>query len=236
MTPIALVTGASRAEGLGFETCKQLKHIGCTVLLTARAAAKAKAHADALGIDSLALDVTSDASVAAAAKAVEQRYGRLDILINNASGDFDPRSPTQATPVKEGEAALGVNLFGPWRTIPAFEPLLLKSAHPRIVNISSEASSFGAPFGMAKRGKNLLAYSVSKAALNALTVKFAAAYAGTPIIINAVCPGWIATYPGTADMGARPVADGAKGVVWAATLPDDGPRGGLFRDGKPLAW
>jgi NAD(P)-dependent dehydrogenase (short-subunit alcohol dehydrogenase family) len=89
---------------------------------------------------------------------------------------------------------------------------------------------------MKTRGGNLIAYAVSKAALNAMTVKFAAAFADTPIIINCVCPGWVATYPGTLEMGARPVSEGAKSVVWAATLPDDGPRGGFFRDGAPLAW
>jgi NAD(P)-dependent dehydrogenase (short-subunit alcohol dehydrogenase family) len=79
-------------------------------------------------------------------------------------------------------------------------------------------------------------YGISKAALNALTSTQAAELADTPIIVNAVCPGLTATYPGAEAMGARSVAAGAAGVLWAATLPDDGPRGRLFRDGEPLGW
>jgi NAD(P)-dependent dehydrogenase (short-subunit alcohol dehydrogenase family) len=238
---IALITGVSRAEGLGFETALQLAARGCHVIVTARDGRKAVANAKLIAsgdvsCEGMALDVMSDVSVAAAAAHLTKKFGRLDILINNASGVFDPSKLTRATPVADGEAALAVNLFGAWRTIQIFEPLLLASAHPRIVNVSSEASSFGSANGMKARGDNLLAYAVSKAALNAMTVKFAAAFAETPIIINCVCPGWVATYPGTLEMGARPVPEGAKGVVWAATLPDDGPRGGFFRDGAPLAW
>jgi NAD(P)-dependent dehydrogenase (short-subunit alcohol dehydrogenase family) len=238
---IALITGVSRAEGLGFEAALQLAARGCHVIVTARDGKKAAANAkltsgEDVSCEGLALDVMSDISVAAVAADLTKRFDRLDILINNASGVFDPSKLTRATPVADGEAALAVNLFGAWRTIQIFEPLLLKSAHPRIVNVSSEASSFGSAKGMKTRGGNLIAYAVSKAALNAMTVKFAAAFADTPIIINCVCPGWVATYPGTLEMGARPVSEGAKSVVWAATLPDDGPRGGFFRDGAPLAW
>ncbi|MFN0193875.1 MAG: SDR family NAD(P)-dependent oxidoreductase [Aestuariivirga sp.] len=238
---IALTTGVSRIEGLGFETARQLAGKGCHVIITARdgktAAANARRLVDqGLSCEGRSLDVMSDASIAAMAGDLSAEFGRLDILINNASGVFDPSKPTRKTPVADGEAALAVNLFGAWRTIQAFEPLLLKSKHPRIVNVSSEASSFGSANGMKARGNNLLAYAVSKAALNAMTIKFAAAFVDTPIIINNVCPGWVATFPGTAELGARPVPEGAAGVVWAATLPDDGPRGGFFRDGQPLAW
>jgi NAD(P)-dependent dehydrogenase (short-subunit alcohol dehydrogenase family) len=238
---IALITGVSRVEGLGFETARQLAAKGCYVFVTARDERSAKRNAELIAkegtaCEGLALDVTSEKSITAAAGKLNERFGRLDILVNNASGVFDPSKKTRVTPVADGEAALAVNLFGAWRTIQIFEPLLLKSKHPRIVNVSSEASSFGSPNGMKTRGDNLLAYAVSKAALNAMTVKFAAAFADTPIIINCVCPGWVATYSGTLEMGARPVPEGAKGVVWAATLPDDGPRGGFFRDGQPLQW
>lgn len=238
---IAVVTGVSRAEGLGFETCRQLALRGIRVILTARDGDRAQAHASSLAAEGLdvrahALDVTSETSASALAASLHRQVGRLDILVNNAAGVFDARAPTVTADFDGVREALEINLFGPWRMIRVMEPLLRLSAHPRIVNVSSEAASFAAPLGMPARGATLGAYAVSKAAQNAMTVKVAAAFAGSPILVNAVCPGWIATYPGTAEQGARPVADGAAGIVWAATLPDGGPSGGFFRDGQPLAW
>ena len=110
----------------------------------------------------------------------------------------------------------------------AFLPLLRRSRHARVVNVSSEAGSLTA------MGGGTPAYSLSKAALNALTRMLAAALRSEKILVNAVCPGWVATDMG--GKGGRPVAAGAASVVWAATLPDDGPTGGFFRDGRPLAW
>jgi NAD(P)-dependent dehydrogenase (short-subunit alcohol dehydrogenase family) len=238
---VALVTGASRREGLGFVVSRQLAEKGITVLLTARDGGAARANAAALAAEGLdvrghALDVTSDASAEALAGEIERGFGRLDILVNNAAGVFDAKAPTIGAGFDSVQAALDINLFGPWRMIRVMEPLLRQSRHPRIVSVSSEAASFAAPNGMPKRGPNLGAYAVSKAAQNAMTVKIAAALDGTPILINAVDPGWIATYPGTAEQGARPVKDGAAGVVFAATLPDGGPSGRFFRDGKELPW
>jgi NAD(P)-dependent dehydrogenase (short-subunit alcohol dehydrogenase family) len=192
--------------------------------------------AEGLSVEGRGLDVSSDAGAAAFAAGLERDFGRLDVLVNNAAGVFDAKAPTVTAEFASVQAALDVNLFGPWRMVRALEPLLRRGRHPRIVNISSEAASFGAPRGMATRGGGLGAYTVSKAAQNALTVKLAAAFKDTPILVNAVCPGWIATYPGTAEMGARPVADGARGVVFAAMLQDGGPSGRFFRDGREMAW
>lgn len=237
---VALVTGASRREGLGFEVARQLARKGFLVVLTARNAEIAETNAAALRDEGsargMALDVTSDASATRLAATLEEEFGRLDVLVNNASGVFDANAPTLGANLDSVRAALETNLLGPWRMINAMVPLLLKSAHPRIVDISSEAASFAAPHGMPKRGPNLGGYAVSKAAQNAMTVKMAAALANTPILVNAVCPGWIATYPGTAEMGARPVSEGAAGVVFASTLPDNGPSGKFFRDGRELPW
>ena len=132
---------------------------------------------------------------------------------------------------------MNVNLFGPWQLTNALLPLLRASAAPRVVHVSSGAGSHAEPqFGLARRGGMAATYGISKAALNALTATQAAELAETPILVNAVCPGLTATCPGAEQMGARPIADGAASVVWAATLPDDGPTGGFFRDGEPLPW
>src|SRR5881392_4024902 len=120
------------------------------------------------------------------------------------------------------------NLLGPWRVCQAFLPLLRKSTAARIVNVSSESGS------LEHMGAGPPAYQVTKAALNALTRTLAGELRHAHILVNSVCPGWVATDMGGA--GGRPVADGAAGIVWAATLPDDGPTGGFFRDGKPLDW
>src|SRR5690349_24321372 len=109
-----------------------------------------------------------------------------------------------------------------------FLPLLRASEHPRIVNVSSEAAS------LAGMGGGTPAYTASKVALNALTRMLADELRGDGILVNAVCPGWVATDMG--GPGGRPVPEGAAGIVWAATLPDGGPSGGFFRDGQPPPW
>jgi NAD(P)-dependent dehydrogenase (short-subunit alcohol dehydrogenase family) len=131
---------------------------------------------------------------------------------------------------------LDTNLFGVWRVTQAFLELLRGSGRGRIVNVSSGAGSHGEPqFGLSS-GPTAASYAVSKAALNALNSKLAAELDGSGVLVNAVDPGLTATAPGMEAMGARPVHEGAASVVWAATLPDDGPTGGFFRDGKPLPW
>jgi NAD(P)-dependent dehydrogenase (short-subunit alcohol dehydrogenase family) len=125
------------------------------------------------------------------------------------------------------QAALDTNLFGAWRMCEAFLGQLRRSGHGRIVNVSSGSGS------ISEMSAGTPAYSVSKAALNALTRILAAELRRDGILVNAICPGWTATDMGG---GGRPVADGARGVVWAAELPDDGPTGGFFRDGRPIAW
>ena len=121
------------------------------------------------------------------------------------------------------------NLLGPWRVCQAFLPLLRKSPAARIVNVSSESGS------LAHMAAGPPAYQVTKAALNALTRTLAGELSGTRILVNAVCPGWVATDMGGAG-APRSLNEGAPGIVWAATLPDDGPTGGFFRDREPLPW
>ena len=239
--PIALVTGANR--GLGFEVCRQLAARGYTVLLTGRDLAKAEAAAAELAssggtVHALQLDAGSDTSVLAAAAAIEEKFGRLDVLVNNAGGNFDSDHLTTTVTMDYVRETLEMNLIGAWRVTQAMLPLLRKSAHARIVNVSSGAGAFESAigFGLTKMGGAAPAYSVSKTALTALTVKLATELKDSGMLINAVCPGWTATYPGGEAQGARPLAEGAASIVWVATLPDDGPSGGFFRDGQPLPW
>ncbi|WP_296705589.1 SDR family NAD(P)-dependent oxidoreductase, partial [Algoriphagus sp.] len=133
--------------------------------------------------------------------------------------------------------ALDTNLLGAWRMIKAFYNLLEQSDQPRIVNVSSGAGSFDDPvFGLAHHFSKVPVYGITKLALNGLTVKLATQFKDSKIKINSVDPGFTATYPGTEDWGARSVKESAKGIVWAATLPDDGPSGGFFKDGEPINW
>ena len=229
---IALVTGANR--GIGLEVCRQLASRGFVVLLTARDAAKAKAAAKKLSnagrVEPLLLDVADPASIKKAAAEVASRYGHLDVLINNAGINYDTWETAEHADIDATVMeTITTNLLGPWRLCQAFLPLLRKSEAGRIVNVSSESGS------LANMGAGPPAYQVTKAALNALTRTLAGELRSAHILVNAVCPGWVATAMGGAG-APRSVQEGAAGIVWAATLPDKGPTGGFFRDGKPLQW
>ena len=224
---LALVTGANR--GIGFETARQLRDRGMTVLIGARDAAKGKEAAGRIGRNAFALplDVADDASVAAAFARIAEEHGRLDVLVNNAGIDYDTDQTAHGADLARARRAMATNLFGAWACAIRAVPLLRDAALPCIVNVSSSA---GALSGM---GGGTPGYGISKAALNALTIKLAAELAEDGILVNAVCPGWVATDMGG---GGRTVAEGARGVVWAATLPADGPTGGFFRDGRRIEW
>ncbi|MFD1147153.1 SDR family NAD(P)-dependent oxidoreductase [Saccharothrix hoggarensis] len=222
--PVAVVTGGNR--GIGREVCRQLAERGHVVVLTARDAAKAAAEADRLGVDHHPLDVTDDASVEALAEYLAQEYGRVDALVNNAAIHYDSWQRASSADLRVVREAMETNFYGPWRTVLALLPLLRAARHARVVNVSSEAASLASMSG------GTPAYGTSKAALNALTLTLAAELPG--MRVNAVCPGWVATDMG--GVGGRPVRHGAAGVVWAATLPADGPTGGFFRDGKRIPW
>jgi NAD(P)-dependent dehydrogenase (short-subunit alcohol dehydrogenase family) len=226
MKTVALVTGGNR--GIGREVCRQLAGRGHAVVLTARSADAAAAAAVAAGAEPLRLDVTDRASVAAAARWVGERHGKLDVLVNNAAISYDTWQRAITADLAEVREAAETNLYGPWLMVQEFLPLLRASGHPRIVNVSSEAAS------LASMGGGTPAYTASKTALNALTRMLASELRRDGILVNAVCPGWVATDMG--GPGGRPVAEGAASVVWAAILPDSGPTGGFFRDGRPLPW
>ena len=225
-TTVSLVTGGNR--GIGREVCRQLAGLGHAVVLTARSADAAAAAARWAGAEPLRLDVTEPDSVTAAARWVSDRYGKLDVLVNNAAITYDTWQRAATADLAVVREAAETNLYGPWLMVEEFLPLLRRGDHPRIVNVSSQAAS------LASMGGGTPAYSASKVALNALTRMLAAELRRDGSLVNAVCPGWVATDMG--GPGGRPVADGAASVVWAAVLPDSGPTGGFFRDGRPVPW
>jgi len=174
------------------------------------------------------LDVTDPASVEQVAAELGSLHGRLDVLVNNAAVHYDTWQRATTADLEVVREALEVNLLGAWQTSLTLLPLLRQSRHGRIVNLSSEAGSLASMDGGPP------AYNVSKAALNALTRMLAGELRRDRILVNAVCPGWVATDMG--GPGGRPVAEGAARVLWAVDLPDDGPTGGFFRDGRPVPW
>ncbi|MFE9751561.1 SDR family oxidoreductase [Saccharothrix saharensis] len=222
--PVAVVTGGNR--GIGLEVCRQLASLGHVVVLTARDAGRARSAAERLGVEHHRLDVTDDASVAALAEHLTGRHGRVDVLVNNAAIHYDTWQRASSADLGVVREAMETNFYGPWRVVLGLLPLLRAARGPRVVNVSSEAGS------LASMGGGTPAYGTSKAALNALTLMLAAELPAMKV--NAVCPGWVATDMGGA--GGRPVAQGAASVVWAATLPEDGPTGGFFRDGARVPW
>lgn len=225
---VALVTGGNR--GIGLETARQLAELGFAALIGVRDLAKGEAAAKRLHgkVEAIELDVAAPEAAARAAAEVERRFGRLDILVNNAAIHYDPSARALKPDWTVIREAFETNVFGAWRVAAAFAPLLGASGHGRLVNVSSEGGS------LASMGAGAPAYSTSKATLNALTRILAAELRGSGVLVNSICPGWVATEMG--GPGGRPVAEGAAGIVWAATLPDDGPTGGFFRDGKGLPW
>lgn len=231
MARIALVTGGNR--GIGREVVRQVATAGDTALLGARNVVQAREVAASLTggpgrVEIVPLDVADRASIARAARHVRNTHGRIDVLINNAAIHYDTSQRGVDADLQIVEEALQTNLLGAWRVTQAFLPMLRRSDHPRIVNVSSESGS------LASMGGGTPAYSVSKAALNALTRVLSDELRSEGMLVNAVCPGWTATEMG--GRGGRPVADGAASVLWAADLPDDGPTGGFFRDGRSLPW
>ena len=222
MSRVALVTGTSR--GIGAEIARQLAADHDFVVY---AGARDPDDVEEIeGIVPIELDVTDEDEIVAAQERIGSEVGHLDTLVNNAGVYGDPVGAADYD-IDRAHEVLEVNTFGPWRLIETFLPLLHRSDAPRIVNVSSGAGQLSDMNG--GRG----AYRVSKAALNALTRTLA--WDEEDVKINAMCPGWVRT-----DMGGsgatRSVEEGADTAVWLATLPDDGPTGGFFRDRESIPW
>lgn len=234
---LAVVTGANR--GLGLETCRQLAQAGYQVILTSRDAAKGKAAVELLGRQGLqvifhVLDVTLAASIEQLARDIERDSGRLDVLVNNAGvfldsiGSDDPAQDSVFdADVAMLRESMETNVYGPLRLCQLLIPLM--QGRGRVVNVSSGMGQLSEMNGCCP------GYRLSKTSLNALTRIFADELKGTQVKVNSVCPGWVRT-----DMGGPGATlskeQGAETIVWLATLPEDGPSGGFFRNKQPIPW
>ena len=215
-----MVSGGNR--GIGLAVVRDLAARGFTVIQGARDPdAAPEVEGD---VHAVRLDVTDGESIGALADGL----ARADVLVNNAAIAYDTWNRAATTDLDFVRDAFETNLFGAWALTQALLPQLRRSGHGRIVNVSSGSGA------LSSMGGGTPAYQVSKAALNALTRTLAAELRGDGILVNAICPGWVATDMGGA--GGRPISAGAASVVWGVTLPDDGPSGGFFRDGEPLPW
>jgi NAD(P)-dependent dehydrogenase (short-subunit alcohol dehydrogenase family) len=234
---VAVVTGANR--GLGLETCRQLAHLGYEVVLTSRDQTKGEQAVQLLANEGLTvyyhpLAVTEPTSIQALADFLKSKFGRLDALVNNAGVLLDSVGSTTGifqAQLDTLRTTMEVNVYGPLLLCQTLVPLM--QGQGRIVNVSSGMGQLVAMTG------GYPAYRLSKTALNALT-RILADELHNPlqninILVNAVCPGWVHT-----DMGGpnapRTPAQGADSIVWLATLPEDGPTGGFFRDRQPIPW
>jgi NAD(P)-dependent dehydrogenase (short-subunit alcohol dehydrogenase family) len=239
---LAIITGVGKETGIGFEVARQLAQIGYRVIITSRKQETADRLAkilmsDGLDIVPMALDVTDELMVKEVAEQIMELYGKLDVLINNATL-FPDQYHTATVAIADIRLVLESNLIGSWCTVKYFTPLLKKSEHPRIVNVSSGSGSFGGEgYSLVNPWRDMISvYSISKTALNAFTLKAAFDLKPDGILVNAATPGLTATHDILADFGGRPVSEGAKSIVFAAILPKNGPTGKFFKNGEIIAW
>ena len=238
----ALITGANR--GIGFETARQLGRKGFTVIIGARSEANGaeaveKLKGEGIDADFVKLDATNAETIAQAAQTVSEKFGKLDVLVNNAGIAVDFNVPVGETPDEILRKTFETNFFGAWKAIQGFLPLLKKAETARIVNVSSsvgslaEISNPSSPYD----GFRAPAYAASKTALNALTALLAREFRDDEKFkINSICPGYVASgAPGT-EGAPRTVEQGARIIVEMATLDADGASGGFYDDNGKIDW
>ena len=209
----ALVTGANR--GIGLEVCRQLAAQGLRVVATSRRGEAGTVR----------LDVTDVESIRACAREV----GPIDVLVNNAAVLLAEHDDLLDTRIDDFRQTLETNVTGAVAVCQAFVPSMVERRYGRVVNVSSGAGQLSSMSTYAP------AYSISKAALNAMTIQLAAAVKGTGVLVNCVNPGWVRTRMGGRS-APRSVAQGADTIVWAATLPANGPTGTFLSDRRPMEW
>lgn len=229
---ITLITGGNK--GLGYEAARRLIELGHTVYIGARDVERGRSAAESLGAQFVQLDVSADGSAAAAAAEVEQREGRLDVLINNA-GVADAMLPPEDVTASAMQAVYDVNVFGIVRTTHAFLPLLRAAPSPVIVNVSSGLGSFGVVTNPDRFESSFatVVYGSSKSAVGMLTLQYAKAL--PDIRINVVDPGYTATDI-NGNSGHQTVTEGTDAIIRLATIGPDGPTGTFSDRHGPLPW
>ena len=230
---VALVTGANR--GLGLETSRQLLAKEMTVVMAGRDQAALERARNTLDEDARArslavpIDVTDAHSIEAAYRIVRERVGSVDVLVNNAAVLLFEHEDVLSIPASAYRQTFETNVFGVIDVCRRFVPDMVQRRYGRVVNVSSGAGQLATMTTYAP------AYSMSKAALNALTRILASTYGEAGVLVNAVDPGWVRT-----DMGGpsapRSLQEGTDTIVWLATLPDDGPSGKFFHDRRAIHW
>ena len=243
MTKIALVTGGNK--GIGFETVKQLAQQNIKVLLGARNETEGKKaeetlRAESLDVTFIKLDISDSVDIKNTKNLIENQFGKLDILINNAAVFLDSAwfgNNTETVPLKTLRDTFDINYFGTVELTQSLLPAIRKSEAGRIVNISSVSGSFGVHLDETHWLYALkpYAYSASKTALNQFTVFLANALGDTKIKVNAANPGWVKTSIGS-DQAPLTPEDGAKSGVALALLDENGPTGTFSQDGEALPW
>lgn len=229
---VALVTGANK--GIGLEICRQLAKQDFKVILTSRDEARGKKACEELkaldlDIDFHQLEVSDETSVTKAFNYVNETYGRLDVLVNNAGILKHHDQDVFEVPLDEIKEVVETNFYGALLVTQKFVPLMKKNNYGRIINVSSGMGQLN------DMGGGYYGYRISKVSLNAITKIIASELKGTNILINTICPGWVKT-----DMGGssatRSVEKGADTAIWLANLADNGPSGKFFRDRKEIPW
>ena len=227
-----MVTGANR--GLGLETARQLLAHGLRVALTGRDQQAVERALEGLkaargSAKAVRMDVTDPSSITRAHRAIEKELGAVDVVVNNAAILLFESADVLDTPRDGFRDTFETNCFGVIEVCREFVPSMAERRYGRVVNVSSGAGQ------LSRMSTYAPAYSISKSALNAFTRILAATYRDSGVLANVVDPGWVRT-----DMGGRSaprsVQQGADTTVWLATLPDNGPTGGFFRDRRQIEW
>jgi NAD(P)-dependent dehydrogenase (short-subunit alcohol dehydrogenase family) len=237
---IALVTGANR--GIGFEIARQLALQEMTVLIGARhdergLGAQKELAAQGLDVHFVRIDMTDPTTMEAAVSRIKDVFGRLDVLVNNAGIQIDAATRILELNTAVFQNTLETNAVGPLLLSQACVPIMKENQYGRIVNMSSTLGSLSdianpdSAYGQVQSP----AYRLSKTLLNGITVLLAQELRGTNILVNSACPGWVQTEMG-GDRAPLSPEQGAATPVWLATLPDDGPTGGFFREQQPIPW
>lgn len=229
---VAVVTGGTR--GIGEALAHELVARGFAVVITGRRAdevtqAVKTLSQDGANVSGYPVEINDDESVAQFSAWLKDRFGMIDVLVNNAGAHFDFTNDVLAPDLAAAELAFRTNVIGTWRLTSALLSLIDRSGRGRIVNVSSDMGSLSLHYPGAP------GYSISRTALNMLTVKLADALQSERILVNAVSPGHVRTAQGGPDAPLS-VEEGAAAVIHAALLPDDGPTGQFFRESAPAAW